>query len=326
MKKIVAIGAFVLVAGCSLMKNDNAAVKQAEKNAITKITEVTDQAVKDAKDQIDAAIAERLERADTTLSQSIHVARATISHEVEKANETIRSEIADKKKCFIRFACIVFALTGIVVAIFVLCCNRNLTRKRLYKEIVRAIADDPEVRENIRMLENPDRMRQQANDSGFSRAIVERYIDDYVSSRKFMDVLAAVIGSASSGMNGRVATASESSSQVVPVQASSHELFARNSTSMILSDIRDSYQRGKSIYKLILADSDSDTAEVDLCLDQDDAVQRILRNDNQFLEPVCMLRRESYSPNTVTVKNRGWAEKLSNSEWKVTKAIIVELK
>ena len=115
----------------------------------------------------------------------------------------------------------------------------------------------------------------------------------------------------------------EDSELVSPRQ--SFQLFASNSSTMQLSDIQTTFQRGMSVYKLNLTDSDSTTAEVTLCVEQADVKQRILVNDSQFLLPICDVKKLTTTPTTVTVKEKGMAVKSADG-WNVIRKVFVEIK
>ena len=106
---------------------------------------------------------------------------------------------------------------------------------------------------------------------------------------------------------------------------SSYELFARDSMSNILSNVQATFQQGKSVYKLILANADSTNAEVTLCIEREDVKQRILGNDSQFIEAICDVRKSTSSPTEIYVREKGLAEK-NGDDWRVTRKIVVEFK
>ena len=111
--------------------------------------------------------------------------------------------------------------------------------------------------------------------------------------------------------------------ELQPVQR--FELYARDSTTRVLSDIFQSHQKGKTIYKLIMDSPNSTTATLDLCTDKEDAVGRILRFNNEDIESICTVSRNSDRPEKVRVLKRGKAEKVGSSEWNVTEKIEIEL-
>ena len=69
----------------------------------------------------------------------------------------------------------------------------------------------------------------------------------------------------------------------------------------------------------------STTAILDLCTDKEDAVGRILRFNNEDIESICTVSRNSDRPEKVRVLKRGKAEKVGSSEWNVTEKIEIEL-
>ena len=69
----------------------------------------------------------------------------------------------------------------------------------------------------------------------------------------------------------------------------------------------------------------STTATLDLCTDKEDAVGRIHRFNNEDIESVCTVSRNSDRPEKVRVLKRGKAEKVGSSEWNVTEKIEIEL-
>ena len=102
-------------------------------------------------------------------------------------------------------------------------------------------------------------------------------------------------------------------------------IYAKESNSMVLSNIQDTYQKGKSIYKLIMSEPNASTAEVSVCIEQEEVKQRILKFDSQYLEPICSVTRSSNDPTQVVIKTTGTAERIGE-EWKVIRPIIVEIK
>lgn len=104
-----------------------------------------------------------------------------------------------------------------------------------------------------------------------------------------------------------------------------YQIYAKESNSMILSSIQDTYQKGKSIYRLTMPEANAYTAEVSICIEQEEVKQRILKFDSQYLEPICSVTRSSNDPTQVLIKATGTAERIGE-EWKVIKPITVEIK
>ena len=102
-------------------------------------------------------------------------------------------------------------------------------------------------------------------------------------------------------------------------------LYARDSRTKELEISGKDYQKGKSLYKLILDSPDSVVATLDLCLSEEGATEQIIRRDIQYLGVICAVNRKTYNPSVVKVIEPGIAEKRDNNIWEVTKQIKVEL-
>lgn len=102
-------------------------------------------------------------------------------------------------------------------------------------------------------------------------------------------------------------------------------LYARDSRTKELEISGKDYQKGKSLYKLILDSPDSVVATLDLCLNEEGATEQIIRRDIQYLGVICAVNRKTYNPSVVKVIEPGIAEKRDNNIWEVTKQIKVEL-
>lgn len=101
-------------------------------------------------------------------------------------------------------------------------------------------------------------------------------------------------------------------------------LYARDSSTNTLSNISQEYSVGKSVYKLVLSSPDSIKAEVDLCLEKDDLLRRVLQ-DPKMLSPICEVHVNSRTPKRVEVKELGRAEKTGGAQWNVTSKMSVEI-
>ena len=103
------------------------------------------------------------------------------------------------------------------------------------------------------------------------------------------------------------------------------ELYARDSSNNDdLTVITPNYIPGKTVYRLILSTHETNEAEIDLCLDSDDARLRILEMGEALLVPICKVVRNNVSPTVVNVKEKGRAEKIENDCWHVVKQLYVE--
>lgn len=102
------------------------------------------------------------------------------------------------------------------------------------------------------------------------------------------------------------------------------ELFARDSREMVLTGATTNYQPGKSIFKLVLDSSESSIADIAICTDKPEVLQRIIQSDQDLIEPVCRIESTVNRPTDVKW-TPGKAEKVSADTWKVIKQVIVNI-
>jgi hypothetical protein len=74
-----------------------------------------------------------------------------------------------------------------------------------------------------------------------------------------------------------------------------------------------------------MPEPNASTAEVSICIDQEEVKQRVLKFDSQYLEPICTVTRSSNEPTQVVINATGLAERIGE-EWKVVRPVIVEIK
>ena len=101
-------------------------------------------------------------------------------------------------------------------------------------------------------------------------------------------------------------------------------LYARESSSgnsMELGEVKDEYDVGKSLYKLMVDSPDGRTARITLAL-EDDAKKRILGHDRSLLKPICEVEEKRGNPTEVAVKEEGKA-RLKGGIWVVETPIVI---
>lgn len=103
------------------------------------------------------------------------------------------------------------------------------------------------------------------------------------------------------------------------------ELFARDTPSLELTGVSSSYQPGKSIFKLVLNSNESSTANIEICSDKPEVLQRIIQSDQDLIEPVCKIASKVNKPSDIKW-TAGKAEKVDADTWKVCEQVIVEYK
>lgn len=101
-------------------------------------------------------------------------------------------------------------------------------------------------------------------------------------------------------------------------------LYARPSNSagsFELGEVKDGYDVGKSLYKLMVDSPDGRTARITLAL-EDDAKKRILGHDRSLLKPICEVEEKRGNPTEVAVKKEGKA-RLNGGVWVVETPIVI---
>lgn len=101
-------------------------------------------------------------------------------------------------------------------------------------------------------------------------------------------------------------------------------LYARESepeNSMALGEVKDAYDVGRSLYKLMVDSPDGRTARITLAL-EDDAKKRILGHDRSLLKPICEVEEKRGNPTEVAVKKEGKA-RLNGEIWVVEDPIVI---
>lgn len=346
MKKIILIISILAssLSSCSLPSDeksqDIANIQKEEKEAIQNIKNISKTEIENAKKEINSAVTDVISMADTTLTEKLQAIKDAINQEAETTKKDLgnriqRIENRITKSYIVGIAGTIVGFIGLIIAILA---YRKEPRTDIIKVLIaKEVTQNPNILSCIRNAIGTTNNRQQQSSvsSTTTQQLVKREIDYYIYSKKFTDYLENIIKEQSHkstndsienpSANSLKPMAQSSSQSSQGLTKNSYELYAKESNSMQLSSIQSSYQKGKSIYKLILTDPNSNTAQVSLCVEQEDAKERILAYDNQYLEPICRVSRLSSQPTNVEVKCVGTAERIGE-EWKVNKQIIVEIK
>lgn len=298
-------------------------IEKARTDAVEAVNKAKDKAINDARNEIAKISTSQLMEANDSIEKAIENARTTIkaetSAEIESKLKATNNMI--KGAALLGLMGAILGLVGLIVAC--LAYKRAKISRGFINEILSdAIYNNDEVKNRIEML-----VKTSANDKQTNRPLTPKNVEDILrlylySSSEFKNfIYNCVRGQLSQQASNTGQVRNESS----PNSTNSYELFARDSMSNTLSNVQTSFQQGKSVYKLILANADSTNAEITLCIERADVKQRILGNDSQFIEAICDVRKVTNAPTEIEVKEKGIAEK-SGDDWKVTKKIIVEFK
>ena len=298
-------------------------------DAKTEIVKAGEAQVQSAKARIEDEIASSVRKASDNIDTLVKTSIKQIEQATDqKVQEAIKKEIT-KLEADIRSSSIA-ALIGIVFGLVGVICGvlsmLKLREKKFREEVVYHVIDSRRVKEFIsKFIED---RKPQTRAAGVSQEEVRTVVKKFISDPKILEYIAKQIEKPSTQAQVSNVTMSNVEQPVVklePQTVQRFELYARDSTTKVLSDIFPSHQKGKTIYKLIMDSPNSTTAILDLCVDKEDAVGRILRFNNEDIESICTVSRNSDRPEKVRVLKRGKAEKVGNSEWNVTEKVEIEL-
>ena len=330
MKKIFIplVSLFMLVAGCSPEAGQGQSeVEKATESAIERIENATDDLVQKAQNDINDFWKVRRATEDSTLTCTIDSTlaniRVTIEAQIEEAANKIQKESENienntQRAFLVGIVGLGLGLIGVLCCLFLFLSRRkeHAIDSEGIKRVVLSV-----VNERIRSYQPASQMQS----GNHVDAYLRDKIQSYVNSDDFEGLLKSMVSTLlQEQLQKRVAEPLPSAQVDVRAHARGYELFARDSKSNMLTIIERSYQRGKSLYRLVLESPDSTKAEVDLCLDQEDAKGRILGKDNLSFEPICSVIRKSDAPTKVCVIAKGVAEKRGENEWEVIKQVKVE--
>ena len=312
MKKIIILLSVITLASCSLLpnngENDNEAIKKDQQTAQENISQYTDQEIDRAKKEIDNAVASVINRADSTLTNQFTAVEKSFNAKAEETKKELSGKIS--------------GILGIVLAFFAYRKRPRTNVNRVKDIITEEINTNDYIRNEIRRIAGGQSSSYRPQTSAPSQATIDRAIEAYLASKKFKDILQQYIALATAPTQSVAENIKmEPATTAKPV----YQIYAKESNSMILSSIQDTYQKGKSIYRLTMSEANAYTAEVSICIEQEEVKQRILKFDSQYLEPICSVTRSSNDPTQVLIKTTGTAERIGE-EWKVIKPITVEIK
>ena len=339
MKKISLLAIIVIacfLSGCdsiSLKNNDKEQIEAAKEAAIAEIDKAAQAAIVDAEHKISSSATSKLGEASKDIENAIQTAQATIRDNVSKeATEQINARLSDTKKQIdnsmevARIALILSLIAiglGTVAVVLLLNIRKNCREFNIRRIMYNSIYDDEQINGRIKHLIDSQSSAAQSK-PGISKREVERMMDEFLCSKKFKDILNQYV-TISPAQRTEPSHTNKVDNIERTVTKATYQIFAKESTSMVLSNIQDSYQKGKSIYKLTMSEPNATTAEVSICIEQEEVKQRILKFDSQYLEPICSVTRSSNEPTQVVINATGLAERIGE-EWKVVRPVIVEIK
>ena len=336
------------VCSCDKLSQKNedaqlAKIEQAKIDAIESINVARHNAIENASEAINQKITSVLEGATDDISTELKSAKEAISIEVQASTQKINENVKQldtriSNATFIGLGALVLSILALVIAVFF---SRKSThriediieekqatlKKRIEIEIPQIVNE-----EMMKILRNQNSVSSKMS---MPSADIEKVIasPEYIGliTQRVMERLPEDLSASASKTNGDVGKANTKASDdltttpkntkpVVPVV----ELYARDSRSDDLPEVTANYLIGKTVYRLILSSPDAGVAEMDLCVDKEDAKRRIVLLGEELLSPICRVTRNVTNPTDVTVKERGKAERIENGGWRVVKNIVVD--
>lgn len=336
------------VCSCDKLSQKNedaqlAKIEQAKIDAIESINVARHNAIENASEAINQKITSVLEGATDDISTELKSAKEAISIEVQASTQKINENVKQldtriSNATFIGLGALVLSILALVIAVFF---SRKSThriediieekqatlKKRIEIEIPQIVNE-----EMMKILRNHNSVSSKMS---MPSADIEKVIasPEYIGliTQRVMERLPEDLSASASKTNGDVGKANTKASDgltttpkntkpVVPVV----ELYARDSRSDDLPEVTANYLIGKTVYRLILSSPDAGVAEIDLCVDKEDAKRRIVLLGEELLSPICRVTRNVTNPTDVTVKERGKAERIENGGWRVVKNIVVD--
>lgn len=326
--KRIGISFIVLLSIVSCSWVDTKTKEEIEK-AKTEIVKAGEAQVESAKARIEDEIASSVRKASDNIDTLVKVSIKQIEQATDqKVQEAIKKEIK-KLEADITSSSIA-ALIGIVIGLMGLACGvlsmLKLREKKFRDDVVYHVKTSDRVKVYIAQI--TEDKKPQARATGVSQEEVRTIVKKFITDPEIMEYIAKQIDKPAAPVqvvNTPTQNVEQPVAKVDPQPVQRFELYARDSTTRVLSDIFPSHQKGKTIYKLIMDSPTSTTAILDLCTDKEDAVGRILRFNNEDIESICTVSRNLDRPEKVRVLKRGKAEKVGSSEWNVTEKIEIEL-
>ena len=304
-------------------------IDQKVAEAKTAIVKAGEEQVKNAKTRIENEIATSVTKAsdniDTLVKASINqIEQATdqkVQQAIDKEVNKLKEDLNTTK--WIALTGILFAIVGILCGVISLL---KLKDSNLKDSVVEYVTQSERI--NMFLRAYIDDRKPQTKTAGVSQEEIRTIVKKLISDPKILEDIAKQIDKPATQaqvVNAPTLNVEQSVTKVESQPVQRFELYARDSTTRVLSDIFPLHQKGKTIYKLIMDSPNSTTATLDLCTDKEDAVGRILRFNNEDIESICTVSRNSDRPEKVRVLKRGKAEKVGSSEWNVTEKIEIEL-
>ena len=296
-------------------------IEQAKQNAITSVSS-----------EIDRRITMTLENADDSLAGTIKSAQKSIQEEVQKSTQEaldskldeIHNEIGSARRVGI-----IGGLIGFLGLLIGVVCLILSSRKRVEEITKDAVVNNNRVKDKIYNIATKainETHPSSSQMSSISKDDIQRAVSLFLRSPDGIKVITSQVATPSKASTDDAREKVPSSAPAVAPAPSTTYLFARNSTTKTLSGVGNSYDTGKTLYRIILEKPDANVGMIEPCLDYDDVKRRVLMYGEELLTPICRVTRKASDIKEVIVIEKGRVEKIGASDWRVSKEIDIEFR
>ncbi len=353
MKKfyILFIAASCILSSCNMLsknmaEKEIAAIDTAKATALKEIGEASTKAISTAQNEISSATKESIASASEDLNSAIKEAEKSIASSVKEEIDKTISE--DRKKtdqriseiARIQFVVLILSLLALgasIVAIVML--RRRTSRDAIIYEVLDSKRVNNYISEEISSAISKE-VKPQVQyaprsgnvDNEIKKALESPYWKNYISEMLQLGKNSGSIKD-NTGLGIQQDTPKTDNPSdpknvekpKITTYIPKVELYARDTNDYVLSGVSSSYLPGKSIFKLVLNSNESSTADIEICTDKPEVLQRIIQSDQDLIEPVCKIASKVNKPSDIKW-TAGKAEKVDADTWKVCEQVIVEYK
>lgn len=311
-----------------------AEIKDAQNKALEAIDQASSTAVSMAETAISEATTQAIANASEDLNNTIKEAEKSIAASVgDEINKTISAEKAQteskinglRKLVYALFALSIVALLAAIGAIVL------LFHRTSHESIVQEVLGAHRVKDMISAAVTDEVNLKTQSTARYSDLSNE--VKRQITSPAMIQYLAKTLKIGSNNAAAKESLEDGQENHATPqgvkqAPAAEYEpkveLYARDSREMELRGVTYTYQPGKSIFKLTLSSATATLADIAICTEKPEVLQRIIQSDQDLIEPVCKIASKVNRPTDVKW-TAGKAEKVGSDSWLVREQIIVEL-
>lgn len=303
-------------------------IKDAQDEAIENINLASEKALQTGTQQTDSTIQNAIQQ----IKQSAEQENTKISQQLKNVNEQLKTveEKTQKNLMILIFMILIILIGAVLIFVFYLRLNTQIKREKTKDSGIFSQEQKNWIKNNIKDFVKIPTSAERNN--AYLQQNIENTVYKYCSDNDFKELIRQIVIEILQAKKNEISPRGQeldysveypSQPEKINILETKYVLFARESKMKSLVTTGTDYQRGKSLYKLILDSPDSSTAILDLCIGEEGVEDRILARDAGYLGEICDISRKTNSPKRVKVVDRGYAEKRDNNAWEVTKKIKV---